>query len=192
MSQIVFLFGIHHRDQRPHPTEPRESLRKRLYADILSHEIDLVGEEDDPASCLGRSIADEVAESLALSYVNLDPDRDERKRHGIPEDLDDAGWGRVLSFSTQVEQQAAYCDELRKLSLLREPVWLEKLSALGEGWTSMLLVCGAGHIASFRAELQAVGFGAVIVEPDWSSDHSRPAKNPTGSSPASTSILSNI
>ena len=106
-----------------------------------------------------------------MKYVNLDPNREERQRRGIPDFLDDAAQERVRSCATVEEQQAAYCDELRKLSLLREPLWLEKLLAFGQPWTSMLFVCGSGHIESFMAKLHAAGFSVEVVEPDWSRGH---------------------
>ena len=65
MDRAVYLFGLHHCDQRPRLDEPGESLRKRLRTEMLTRGVELVGEEDDPASHLGRSIADELAKDLA-------------------------------------------------------------------------------------------------------------------------------
>ncbi len=173
MDRVVYLLGLHHCDQRPRPDESGEGLRKRLCAEILTHGIDLVGEEDDPGSRPGRSIAHELAENLGLNYVNLDPDKAEREERGIPSCVDQEVLRQALAAAemTCEAQQAALCEEERKIAVLREPIWIEKLLGHSESWTAMLFVLGAGHVESFMARLLAEGFRAEVVELDWSRGH---------------------
>lgn len=173
MDRTVYLFGLHHCDQRPRDGEPGDALRERLRAEITLHRIDFIGEEDDPASRSGRSIADELAENLGLNYINVDPDQAERKRRGIPSciDMDALGHALAAAPATDEAQQAAIDEQRRRIAVLREPVWLERLLALGEPWAAMLFVCGAGHVESFMTKLQIAEFRAEIVEPDWSRGH---------------------
>lgn len=166
MKGSVFLFGLCHRDQRPCGAEPGDGLRSRLLTEIAGRAIDFISEEAPPSKESRMTIAQCLAGAHGIQYRNVDPTEAERHRLKIRTDLTS---GEYEDICASDDPHGAERLKLAELAEPREQRWLLQIRQIDTVWRSMLFVCGAHHVVSFRAKLLAIGYEAQIIEPDWPS-----------------------
>jgi hypothetical protein len=122
---------------------------------ITTEGIDFVFEE---ASGQGPTIAERLAfEYLGRGrYLDVDPHRDEREKHGIPRDSHDF-------YMIGTPPKVGHASELfHQVHALREKFWIRQLAE--REFESALMVCGLAHLLSFAFRLHAANFSVKSLD----------------------------
>ena len=165
MTSTVFLFGLCHCDQYPCDAERGDDLRGRLLAEISGRDIDLICEEAPPTGKESRMTAAHcLAVARRILYRNVDPTEAERDRLGIRTELTKEEYYEICAAD---DPHSAERLKLADLAEPREQRWLINIHKIEDFWRSMLFVCGANHVQSFRAKLLAAGYDTKIIEQDF-------------------------
>lgn len=135
----IAIFGSHHKYQETTPINP--FFRQHLCELVKDHHVDVILEEATglpPKSCV-----EVLADTLGISWKNVDLSRDERK------------------LVAKAATSSPY-DTFEDLNLheCREWVWAVRISAAVVD--SGLMVCGLCHVLSLAEKLRWIGFD---VEP---------------------------
>lgn len=156
-------------DARKETVEAFES----YLADVArSLKVDLIAEEasDEWVAAHGHgasSVAKEVAEQLGIQHLFCDPDTDQRHAIGLKVGEEMVSHAMTLSKETGREWADVRDAEIKKGFSIREAVWLERLEGCGANNRSILFVCGADHVDTFSAALDAQKILANIHHRDW-------------------------
>jgi hypothetical protein len=147
-----FVFGTAHELQGKEFQMPIdvECYRITLNHLIAARNVDAVFEE---ASGRSPSYAQIIADSHSpkLSYIDVDPPRNEREQHGL---ASETGCSEPLDFFSQppcvqrFEHVAKHAD--------RERFWLTRITQCK--FKSALFICGASHTLSFSFRLIDAGY----------------------------------
>lgn len=108
-----------------------------------------------------RSVCEKIAGELGLPHRYCDLNNAERAAKGVRDELDIRAEGFLQSWTQERIEK-----EVRASHSIRERHWLQKLLDL-DRWP-VLFICGAYHVAPFRALLASNGFSAEVAEQDWS------------------------
>jgi hypothetical protein len=153
MAKSVTVLGVLHELQGPgffnYVQDPSYPL---LLKDVMRG-IDCVFEE---ASGRGPSIAEDLAASLlgAGHYIDVDPARNERAKHGIPETT--TGGGPIDLYNSPDSYVILLMDAQR----LREELWIRTIEQRSFG--KAILIVGIGH--SLSVAFRLIGAGIVVEE----------------------------
>ena len=169
---MVYLIGVVHRIQYTSDGSALDEIRR--FADFLESKalemkITLIGEELNEEVLRERKAtactALDIAARLKIEHRFCDPTMSERESMGIPSErqihmralLDNKGSGKNLREAVRKERE--------KYFGLRESFWLQRIEdKLGQ---PIFFVCGADHIAGFRALLMSKGCGTDVLVRDW-------------------------
>ncbi|EKO3425079.1 hypothetical protein KW460_05150 [Vibrio fluvialis] len=117
---------------------------------IKEHCIAAIAEEiDEKPSVLQR-----VAIEMGLSYLNIEPNAEERADLGIYSNLSMIEYEIFMEFDDHESPEALKETECRKQAgyRLREQEWFNRIKVLNV--YPLLVVCGANHVDPFKALLQ--------------------------------------
>ena len=163
----VVLVGTSHIYQTAEercPLQNAQDFQHFLSEACRQYDIRTVAEEMNAEALaeVGRneSTPQRVANKLSLTHLFCDPDRGERNRLGLLQENDvkiQAFFGRISND----EIARRIRDEYGK----REHYWLERLRTV-KHWP-VLFICGANHVMSFEAILEADGFSVRRIADDW-------------------------
>lgn len=165
--RTVLLIGTSHEYQRPlaWPDAQGPEQFGALIDETCQREgVKAIAEEMSPEGLEQRgfheSICKQVADALRIAHRYCDPSSEERRALGIVEE-DDIRMSGFFANRDQREIEA----EVRASHAIRERCWLECLLKL-DSWP-VLFVCGANHIESFRALLEANGIVVRVLFTKW-------------------------
>ena len=118
------------------------------------------------------SVAHRAAALNSIRHRYCDPDTVERRAHA----LNDGGelWDKANAISMRTRRNIVevWREEVRMGFQGREEFWLNRLRARNLDGVSVIFVCGAEHVDTFKATLAANGIQACIHCRDWPSDTS--------------------
>jgi hypothetical protein len=162
-TKVVLLIGTRHDYQWP-GRPGSEQFRTQVEADCRKHGVTLLAEEmsRDALHKAGvhSSVCQEVADSLGIAHQYSDPSIEEQKQLGIA----NPGKSYPSAFSP-VRDPRDIDPEIAAANEIREQCWFQRIIE-AESWP-VLFVCGAHHVESFRALLEANGIVSHILYPIW-------------------------
>jgi hypothetical protein len=142
-------------------------------ADVAgSWKADMIAEEasDEWVAAHGHgasSVAKDVATKLGIQHLFCDPDTGQRRAIGLKVGEELRAHGMTVSKETGREWADVHDAEIKKQFSTREAVWLERLEGCGPNSRSIIFVCGADHVDTFKAALDAKKLIAGIRCRDW-------------------------
>jgi len=142
-------------------------------ADVArSLKVDLIAEEasDTWIAAHGHgasSVAKDVVTSLGIQHLFCDPDTGQRRALGLKVGEELRTHAMTVSKETGREWTDVHDAEIKKQFSTREAVWLERLEGCGPNNRSIIFVCGADHVDTFKAALDAKNILASIHCRDW-------------------------
>jgi len=170
---MIYLIGTHHKYQVA-GTAPNVEFLAYLVETLTKLEATVVAEEmnTDGETVVGgpngKSIAAIVAERLAIRHVFCDPDKVERKELGIKSAEEIEHLAMSAWIATGEDPHLVAARERQKDFPVREGFWLQRLRPhLAE--QTIVFVCGADHIDTFRARLEADGNDVSVYCREWPS-----------------------
>jgi hypothetical protein len=121
------------------------------------------------------SIAQRVAEKRGIRHRFCDPATSECRLFGL--NVEGELWDKAnaISMRTGRDIVAIWKEEVKSAFKARENFWLARLKVRGFKKSTVLFVCGADHVATFKATLLANDVQACIHCRDWPNDMSSDA-----------------
>ncbi|HHF3136800.1 hypothetical protein K6U54_15535 [Vibrio alginolyticus] len=121
---------------------------------VKEHRIATIAEEIDEKP----SVVQRVASELGLGYLNIEPNAEERVALGIYSNLSMIEYDIFMEFDDHESPEALEEIERRQQAgyRLREQEWLNRIKVKNS--YPLLVVCGANHVAPFKALLQENGY----------------------------------
>ncbi len=141
---------------------------KRLGAKMIAEEASEEWVNDQGPDAW--SIAQRVAEQMGIRHRFCDPDTDERRSLGLKSGGELWDKANAISMRSGCNIVEVWKEEVRNSFPAREGFWLSRLKVRGFKKTTILFVCGAGHVDTFKATLAANGVQASIYCRDWPDD----------------------
>jgi hypothetical protein len=160
----VVLIGTSHKYQVPeHPSA--QNFRALVEATVSRWRVRAIAEETSLEALAqkntDRSVCEKIADELGLPHRYCDLNNAERAAKEARDELDIRAEGFLQSWTQERIEK-----EVRASRRIRERHWLQMLLDLGR-WP-VLFICGANHVASFRALLTSSGLSTKVAERDWS------------------------
>jgi hypothetical protein len=136
---------------------------------------DLIAEEasDESLAAQGHgasSVAKGVATLLSIQHLFCDPDTEQRRATGLKVGEELRTHAMTVSKESGREWTDVHDAEIKKQFSTREAVWLERLEDCEPNNRSIIFVCGADHVDTFKAALDAKKILASIRCRDWTED----------------------
>jgi nicotinic acid mononucleotide adenylyltransferase len=113
------------------------------------------------------SVAKDVATNLGIQHLFCDPDTGERRATGLQVGEELRTQAMTVSKKTGREWTDVHHAEIKKQFSTREAVWLERLEGCKPNNRSIIFVCGADHVDTFKAALDAKKFLAGVRCRGW-------------------------
>jgi hypothetical protein len=158
--------------------EDLEAFESYLTATAEASQAGLLAEEmsEERIEVLGpcaTSVAKDVATRLQVEHLFCDPDSNQRRAIGllVGEELRDQAL--AVSQKTGREWTDVYAEEIRGQFSVREELWLQRLMEFHLDATSVIFICGADHVDSFRNRLVARGISCDIISRDWQEERQK-------------------
>jgi hypothetical protein len=149
-----------------------EAFERYLAGVAKSVKADLIAEEasDEWVARHGpraSSVAKDVATRLGIQHLFCDPDTEQRQSIGLKvrEKLHNAV-GKEAE-ETGEEWNDVHNAEVKKQFCAREAVWLERLQGCAPHKRSVIFVCGANHVHTFKDRLRSQQILAEIYCADY-------------------------
>jgi hypothetical protein len=141
------------------------NVAKAVKAKLIAEELDeqLVSNYGPQAS----SVAKDVAKRLGVGHLFCDPNTVERRAMGLKVGTEMVDRARAIAKETGEHWVDVHWTEVKKGFAAREAVWLERLLPHRPNSMSIVFVCGADHVDSFKAMLEAGKIHASIHCRDW-------------------------
>ena len=166
---VLYLVGTYHSNQPLGCTEGMYLEFKEYLPNLCDIEsIDLLAEEfSEEALGLWKAtttVAQQLATERQITHIFCDPNTDQRRELGIPNDEElksKLGYGSILNLS-QLKQISI--EELSFWSI-REEYWLNRVLEITAN--KCLFVLGSGHVDSFSMLLTNRGFSIEIKNHNW-------------------------
>ena len=165
---MIFIIGIDHYKHQYLFMENEKSvydLKDEVRSLVAEEEVKLVAEEFSLAALkktgIEKTIAQEIAEELDVSYKHIDPDIEERKSLGIRTREDTAKTLGINSpYNLSKEDIARINEKHKDADKLREEEWLRRIeSSIRE---NIAVFCGFEHVKSFQELAESKGYDSVI------------------------------
>jgi hypothetical protein len=121
------------------------------------------------------SIAKRVAEQMGIRHRFCDPDAGERRAAGLKSGGELWDKANAISMRSGRDIVAVWREEVRNSFPAREDFWLRRLKVRGFKKMTILFVCGAEHVDTFKTTLASNGVEASIYCRDWPGDISSDA-----------------
>jgi hypothetical protein len=152
--------------------ETIEAFESYLAEVARSLKADVIGEEasEEWIAKFGpgaSSVAKDVAGRLAITHLFCDPDTRQRRAMGLMVGEEMVSHATTVSGEVGGDWLAVHKAEIRKGFPAREAVWLERLERFKPNDISVVFVCGADHVDSFKAGLDAKKILARIRCREW-------------------------
>lgn len=144
---------------------------KRLGATLIAEEANEEWVNDQGPEAW--SVAQRVAEQTGVRHRFCDPNTEERRAVGLKVGGELWDKANAISMTTGRDVVAVWKEEVRKGFQAREVFWLGRLKVRGFTKMTILFVCGADHVETFKASLAANGVQACVYCRDWPNDMSR-------------------
>jgi hypothetical protein len=113
------------------------------------------------------SVAKDVAGKLDVQHIFCDANTTERRSLGLMAEEELLNHAMAVWVRTGGEFQDVYAEELKKQTPIREAFWLGRLKECGPDDRSIVFVCGADHVDTFKVLLEAQNISASILRRDW-------------------------
>lgn len=173
---MIHLIGTHHKFQIAGVVPNDEFLTYlskaviEMKATVLAEEMNADGEKilGGPE---GKSIATIVAERFKIQHLYCDPNKAERKTLGIRSDSDIMEQAMSAWFISDENPNIVADRERRKDFPVREGFWLQKLRPYLAA-PSIVFVCGADHIETFKVLLVSDSNNVSIHCREWTDSSS--------------------
>jgi hypothetical protein len=176
LTASVQVLGLSHELQGPkfYGFVDDPSYRLLLSKKIMG--FDMVFEE---ASGQSPSIAEDIAKELlgVGHYIDVDPPREERSRHGIPEET-------IRSEPIDhLESPDSFVHMITEAQTKREELWVRRIRE--RHFSTALMICGIGHSLSLTVRLASAAF---LVSDPWA--YLPPYKlNPSGTAQVAGKVI---
>jgi hypothetical protein len=133
---------------------------------------DLIAEEASAewvANCGHRasSVAKDVATRLGIQHLFCDPDAGQRQSLGLKVGEELHTHVTKISKETGAEWADVHNAEVNKQFCTREAFWLQRLEGCDSNKRSVVFVCGANHVETFKDRLHSKQILAEIYCADW-------------------------
>jgi hypothetical protein len=133
---------------------------------------DMIAEEasDEWVAAHGHgasSVAKDVAMRLSIQHLFCDPDAGQRQSIGLKVGEELHTHVAKISKETGAEWNDVYKAEVIKQFGTREAFWLERLEGCNLNKRSVIFVCGANHVDTFKDRLHSKQILAEIHCADW-------------------------
>src|SRR5579862_7637327 len=138
-----------------------ETVHATVIAEELSEERVL---RDGPDAL---SVAKNVATRLSIRHAYCDPNIEERRAIGLKAGKELAEYTKKIAKDTGGNFLEFHSKEVRKNFETREAIWIKRLEKYAPNDTSVIFVCGADHVDTFRAALDKKGLVATVHCRDW-------------------------
>jgi hypothetical protein len=142
-------------------TDAARSLRADLIAEEANEEF--VGRHGQGAF----SVAEAVARKFGIRHLFCDPDTGERRAMGLKTGGELTAHATAIANATGHDFMDVHDAELKKNFPAREAFWLERLGRFEPNKKSIIFVCGADHVDSFKALLESKEIAARVHYRDW-------------------------
>jgi hypothetical protein len=144
-------------DARKESVEEFESylveVARLLKADMIAEEAS--GEWVAARGHGAYSVAKGVATEMGIQHLFCDPDTGQRRTIGLKVGEELRTHAMTVSKETGREWTEVHDAEVKKQFSTREAVWFERLEGCEPNNRSILFVCGADHVDTFKAALDA-------------------------------------
>jgi hypothetical protein len=144
-------------DARKETVEAFESyladVAKSLKADMIAEEA-----SDEWVAAHGHgasSVAKGVTAKLGIQHLFCDPDTGQRRALGLKVGQELCTHAMTVSKETGREWTDVHDTEIKKQFSTREAYWLDRLNSCEPNNRSIIFVCGADHVDTFQAALDA-------------------------------------
>lgn len=149
-----------------------EAFERYLTDAARSLKADLIAEEDNEEWITrhgqgASSVAQGIARKLGIAHLFCDPDTAERRAMGLKTGDELIAHAASIANRTGQDFVDVHDAEREKQFPAREAFWLERLKACERNKRSIIFACGAGHVDSFKALLNAEKVPARIICRDW-------------------------
>jgi hypothetical protein len=139
---------------------------------VRSLKADIIAEEasNEWVAALGHgasSVAKDVTTNLGIQHLFCDPDTVLRGAIGLKVGEELHTHAMTISKETGREWTDVHNAEIKNQFATREAVWLERLEGYEPNDRSIIFVCGADHVDTFKAALDAEKIFASILCRDW-------------------------
>jgi hypothetical protein len=137
-----------------------------------SLKADMIAEEEsaDRVAAFGSgssSVATVVAKQLGKQHLFCNPTEKQYPELGLKCGSEMLAHVTILSGQTGCEFADVHAEEVRKQFAVREDFWLECLQSHEPNNKTIIFVCGADHVDSFKTGLGAKGILACILCREW-------------------------
>jgi len=113
------------------------------------------------------SVAKGVARQLGIRHLFCNPNRDESRAVGLKVGAQLVAQATAISSETGRNWNDIYDEGVRKQFAIREAFWLGRLGSHDPNNKSIIFVCGADHVDTFPAALNAKEILARIQCREW-------------------------
>jgi hypothetical protein len=113
------------------------------------------------------SVAKDVAMRLSIQHLFCDPDAGQRESIGLKVGEELHTHVTKISKETGAEWADVHNAELNKQFWTREAFWLQRLVGCDPNKRSVIFVCGADHVDTFKDRLHSKQILAEIHCADW-------------------------
>jgi hypothetical protein len=140
-------------------------LARSLKADMIAEESseDFVADHGHGAT----SVAEDITKQLSIQHLFCNPSKSEYRALGLKFGAEMRDHALTISRQTGREIDDVFDEEVRKQSSVREAFWRERLESWGPNNKTIIFVCGADHVDSFKEELGTKGILARIQYREW-------------------------
>ena len=160
MNRLVVILGTTHELQNAenYPRKVDDPYFKVLLGMLVAEDgIDFIFEE---ATGLGPTTAETLSLKLGPDrYLDVDPPRGERQKHGIPHDTNEP----IPLGSPFASPPVSVCADVvfHDAHAKREEFWLQQITE--QDFKKALMICGQNHALSFAFRLSAANFDVKTV-----------------------------
>jgi hypothetical protein len=152
--------------------EVMEAFESYLTDIARSLKADMIAEEasDEWVTTYGHgasSMAMDVATKLGIQHLFCDPDTSQRRALGLKVGEELRTHAMAVSKEAGQDWTDVHDAEIKKQFSTRETVWLERMKSCEHNNRSIIFVCGADHVETFKAMLDAKEMPASICCRDW-------------------------
>jgi hypothetical protein len=113
------------------------------------------------------SVAKDVAIRSGIGHLFCDPDSQERRSIGLKVGPELTEYVRKVAADTGRQFDEVYREEREKGFAPREAIWIERLYNHEPNNRTLIFVCGADHVETFRSALDARQIMAEVYCRDW-------------------------
>ena len=113
------------------------------------------------------SVARDVAKRLGIEHLFCDPDSQERRAIGLKVGPELTEYARKVAATTGRQFDEVYREERGKGFAPREAIWIERLGNHEPNNHSLIFVCGADHVETFKSALDARHIMGEVYCRDW-------------------------